>query len=97
MPVGLFRSFDLLPDARELLEVARRLYITPDMRVTPNQLLVEALKQVGHLELALVNGNLRMQQDLQKQVAHFLAERLRIVAIQRFKRFLRFFQQIGAQ
>ena len=54
-------------------------------------------QQIRHSEFAIVDGYLRVKQDLQEQIAHFLIQRPRIAGVQRFQRLMSFFDQEGAQ
>ena len=53
-----------MPYFRELAEVFGHFHIAPDMRMTADQLVVQRPQQVRHRELALIDRDLRMQQNL---------------------------------
>ena len=67
------------------------------MRVSADDLVVDVLHHFRHIEFIGLIRDLRIQYDLQEQVAEFFAHAIRIVRIQRRQRFIRFFQQMLAK
>lgn len=73
------------------------LNVTKNMRVAADDLTVDALQHLRHGELALLDADLGMEQDLQHQIAKFLAKRGRVLSVEGGQGFVGLFQQVLAQ
>ena len=67
------------------------------MGVAAHHFLVDLSHHVGGVEPALFRGNLRVENNLQQQVAKFFREFRVVAAFQSFENLVSFLNQIGAQ
>src|ERR1700687_3380609 len=65
--------------------------------MSPNHFVVDFADYVRNRKAASLLRDLRMEYDLQEQVAHFLRELGIVAALERFQDFVRFLNQIGSQ
>ena len=71
--------------------------LSEHMRVPPNHLVMDFANHLGHREAAFFAGNLRMKDNLQKQIAHLFRELGVVSAIESFHNFVGFFNQVRSQ
>src|SRR4030042_3107858 len=73
------------------------LQVTEDMRVTADDLIIDAFEYLSDVEFTIFTSNLSMQGDLEQQVSKLLAHMIRIICIQGNQGFIGLFQQVVAQ
>ena len=95
-PGTLLGRFQLLP-VDEHLVGARDVHLAEDVRMTVDQLLGEPFGDVVHVPAALICSHLRMEHDLQQQVAQLVTDRVVVVGIDRLQQFVRLFEQVQGQ
>ena len=64
-----------------------------DMWVTPDELLIETACDIVDIEGAVLVRELRVQRDLQQQVAELIAQRLAVAGVERLEGLVRLFEQ----
>src|SRR5467141_1398215 len=67
------------------------------MGMPPNHLVVDFANYIRNRKTSSLLRDLRMKNDLQEKVAHFLRELVVVPALQRFQDFICLLNQIGSQ
>ena len=91
---ALFLRLDLAPQGADLVrrQIAR---IPEHMGMAPDQLGGDGLHHAAEIERALFLRHLRMEHDLQQQIAQFLAQVAEIAPCDRISDLIGFFDRIG--
>src|SRR5438876_12095916 len=92
----LLLALDALP-LREKLATGRDLRSREHMRVAPDELFVQAARDLVRVERPLLPRELRVQRDLQEKVAKLVAETRRIARVESGGRLVVLVQQLRAQ
>ena len=92
----LLLALDALP-LREKLATGRDLRSREHMGVAPDELFVQAARDVVRVERPLLPRELRVQRDLQKKVAQLVAETRRIARVESGERLVGLLQKVRAQ
>jgi len=67
------------------------------VRVAADQLLNDLLNRFGEQKVAVLAGNLRMQQDLQEQIAELLTQGGHVVRVERSEDLVGLLEEMRAQ
>lgn len=81
-PAACSCFFERFPVGDDIFGAIDR-YITPDVRVAVDHLGVDRAENIRHAELAVVGGDLRVEDDLQQQVAQFFDQRGGVFGVER--------------
>src|SRR5205823_3576898 len=85
-------------DALPLCEkVAGQLAAREDVRVPPDELLVQTSRDIADIERARLACELRMQRDLKQQIAEFVAQSRQIARVECLECFVCLLEEVRAQ
>ncbi len=93
---SLLLRLDPLP-VHEHLVGARHLHVAEHVRVTPDQLLDDPLGDVVDVPCTVVGRELRVERDLEQDVAELLAQPLTVVGVDRVEDLVRLLQQVAGE
>ena len=94
--VALFLRLNLLPAVQDLARSFGRL-IAEDVRMPPDQFLVNVAKDIFDGKLSLFRGDLGLKSDLQLKVPQLFNELGPVASLDGFDGFVGFFDQVRAQ
>ena len=72
-------------------------HVAEDVGMAADDLVVDPADDIRHAEAARFGGDLRLQHDLQQQIAQLLLQRGQVVGVERVQRLVGFLQQVRAR
>ena len=95
LPAGLL-GLQPLP-VHEHLVGAAHLDLAEHVRVPVDQLLDQPLRHVVHVPPAVVGRDLRVERDLEQQIAELVADRVGVLGVDRLEQLVRLFEQVARE
>src|SRR6185312_9391468 len=93
---ALLLGLDLLPVHEDLGGVPH-LHVAEHVRVPPDELVHESRRHVVHVPHARIGGDLRVEDDLQQDVAEFVADRVPVAGVDGGDDFVRLLEQVTGE